>query len=147
MSRTPQHSRPILCYDPDVFSSRIITWPLLITLAFGNLLLVRTCESLVSVSISLATSSEPGVPDCCRNGICPHHGHLESAPVPLQHDDCKCHLSSDDHSSPTLSLSIPAIMPLSEDAGVARQDSGRAGSPHFQWGSSNQIPPTPPPRA
>ena len=85
-----------------------------------------------------------GVSDCCPEGFCPHHQHVESAQS-SSGDDCICKLSSRDHQSLWISLSAPAIMPA-VSGGLTIQVLGLIDSRTSHVASFDHVTATPPPK-
>jgi hypothetical protein len=78
--------------------------------------------------------------DCCRDGMCPLHHHM-------QHDDnCACHLSPTDYQSMMISAAVPAIMPAGVSAPAHQMQSLAEHFPSYP-ASIDQLPATPPPKA
>jgi hypothetical protein len=95
-------------------------------------------------SLELCTTLSNG-PDCCRDGFCPHHGHIESAQDP-DGKDCVCKISSNDHELLILSVSGPAII-ATKPTRPAMQISRLVAFAAFSLASFDQSTLTPPPKA
>jgi len=75
--------------------------------AASLLLLLLFSSNIWSLELCRAALSK--VADCCRDGFCPHHNHIESA-QDTNGNDCVCKISPNDHALLILSLSGPAII-------------------------------------
>src|SRR5262245_18098140 len=60
-------------------------------------------------SLQLCHDTLPDVPDCCRNGFCPHHQQVEVT-ADSAGKDCVCKLSPDNHKCVLLYVIGPAIL-------------------------------------
>jgi hypothetical protein len=96
-------------------------------------------------SLELCRDTLPDVPDCCRNGFCPHHHQIEAA-ADSDAKDCVCKLSPNNHVLLILSVIGPAIL-SADDNGPMMPTSRLVDFPTFRVTSFDHSTLTPPPRA
>src|SRR5690242_681632 len=104
-----------------------------------------------TVSASEAISANDELPECCREGFCPHHDHQEAAKARAarsEKDDCICRMSSGDSQAIVLLTPTVADLALTETGVI---DLSLLGSPSDD-SLLYRVPPdlrlsTPPPRA
>src|SRR5690242_9738262 len=54
-----------------------------------------SCPPVEKPATSIAAAEDSGVPDCCKNGICPYHReHPPHVHTPPPNPDCTCHMSA-----------------------------------------------------
>jgi hypothetical protein len=95
---------------------------------------------IIRCPFSATAQEESNVPDCCRNGMCPHHA--------AEHKECQCDLFSD----PAASVHVASVMPVAFFPSIVTRiilaPAGTATDPaSFRLPQPIRIPSTPPPRA
>jgi len=103
---------------------RLISALVLALILIGNVSTFRVGRNLVSQA-SVEKDENTNIPDCCRNGMCPHHKH---------------HILS-------ITSPGPAIMPSPIALEITLQAMDGPVYATIQAASLDQIPPTPPPKA
>ncbi len=119
----------------DVMRSFTVACCLVVSLVSTNLWMLQLC----------ASPPETPAADCCKDGFCPRHAHVES-PQKSEEDRCICNLSSRDRESLTIMLSAPAILPhgaVPPAIHAAESFDGAA----FPQVSFDEGTPVPPPKA
>ena len=107
--------------------------------------------------IHCKTTAEPAIsateelPECCRQGLCPHHaGEHKVPPKPPKNDadDCICGIASSD---PINLVTLTPVAAILSDAGSVATDLLPAGLASDRliasWGSADLLVPSPPPWA
>jgi hypothetical protein len=100
---------------------------LLVSFLASNVWLLELCDHALEA-------------DCCRDGMCPIHHHIQSD------DNCACHLSPIDHQSMMISVAVPAIMPVGIWIPRTETQDLADGSTSYP-ASIDRLPATPPPKA
>jgi hypothetical protein len=112
-------------------------------LASSLLLLLLLSSNVWSLELCRDVLSK--VSDCCRDGFCPHHNHIES-PQDSDGQECVCKLSPNNHELLVLSVSGPAIISANSSSPLMEMSRLVEFDP-FRKASFDQTTLTPPPKA
>src|SRR4051812_36669004 len=99
-----------------------------------------------------AVSSDDELPECCREGFCPHHAHQEAAKARAaarsEKDDCICRMSSQDSQAFAVLAPTVAVLDSTEAGLVELHSTGSTSARDILCLVSPDLPLfTPPPRA
>jgi hypothetical protein len=128
----------------------MLRWILTIAVTFamiGNGFALVQCKTTAAPSV---TESHEDLPDCCKNGFCPHHAaqHHVSKPKPQSDDDCICKMTSRDAFNLKMMSPLYATLPV---AATTLSDWMPIGSmsqfTSVRLPNSELLPSTPPPKA
>jgi hypothetical protein len=129
----------------------LIRWFFTIGLILTTLASGQGFMQCTTVSDSDAISANDDLPECCREGFCPHHAHQEAAKARAarsEKDDCICRMSSRDSQTTVLLTPTVAELTLTQTGVIDLSPSGLSSDRLLL----HRVPPdlrlpTPPPRA
>jgi hypothetical protein len=107
---------------------------MLMTAVLANSVWIMRCP------LSASAGEQSGVPDCCKNGMCPHHA--------AEHQHCQCDLFSDTAASMNAASIMPATFFPPVATAIVLPPAGAAmDATSIRLPEPILIPSTPPPKA
>lgn len=127
-----------------------ITISVSIALLFNCAWVMRCGPGSTENNIVSAPSGDEDLPECCRNGMCPHGGGPHTNHVFISSNDipdCTCGMSPTDSSVMVMLAAVPVVSPSSQDA-IVLEPTGTALHALTPSVMGLPAPPsTPPPKA